>query len=231
MQNITITVSEAGTAAARTFAYKILVEGNVVSERTLTPVQTQQVQEMASQYFSLLQGAGQARAKSYLSILSDGLFHLFLEKGWQDFQAKILPDARLTIASPIQEVLQLPWELLLLCDRQSHGCDSFTIIRLPRAADGLIASPAKLSPGPLRVLFLAAEPLDYEEEEQSIQKASEGLDVFLTICESGTWEELKSMAESFRPHLVHLAGQGKMSRGSAVFSLQGPDGPGRSALG
>ena len=45
MQNITITVSEAGTAAARTFAYKILVEGNVVAERTLTPVQTQQVLE------------------------------------------------------------------------------------------------------------------------------------------------------------------------------------------
>ena len=37
MQNITITVSEAGTAAARTFAYKIHIEGNVVAERTLTP--------------------------------------------------------------------------------------------------------------------------------------------------------------------------------------------------
>ncbi len=98
------------------------------------------------------------------------------------------------------------------------------IIRLPRATDGLIASSLKLSPGPLRVLFLAAEPLDFEEEEQSIQKASEGLDMTLAICESGTWEELKSLAESFRPHLVHLAGQGKMSGGSAVFSLQGPAG-------
>ena len=63
MQNITITVSEAGTAAARTFAYKILVEGNVVAERTLTPVQTQQVLETASQYFSLLQGVGQASSE------------------------------------------------------------------------------------------------------------------------------------------------------------------------
>ncbi len=40
MQNITITVWEAGTAAARTFAYKIQIEGNIVAERTLTPVQT-----------------------------------------------------------------------------------------------------------------------------------------------------------------------------------------------
>ncbi|MCX6672648.1 MAG: hypothetical protein NTY37_02595 [Methanothrix sp.] len=220
MQNITITVSEAGTAAARTFAYKILVEGNVVAERTLNPVQTQQVLETASQYFSLMQGARQASAKSYLPILRDGLIHLFLEKGWQDFQAKILPGARLTIASPIPEVLQLPWELLPL-SRQTDGNESFSIIRLPQAADGLIASLAKLSPGPLRVLFLAAEPLDYEEEEQSILEAAEGLDMTLAISESGTWDGLKGRAESFRPHLVHLAGQGKVSGGCAVFSMQG----------
>jgi len=220
MQDVTITVWEAGTAAARTFAYKILVEGNVMTERTLTPVQTQQVLETASQYFSLLQGKGQAAANSYLSILSNALFHLFLEAGWQDFGAKILPEARLTIASLIPEVLQLPWEMLHLSG-QPDGSDSFGIIRLPRTADGLIASFAKLSPGPLRVLFLAAEPLDFEEEEQSIQKVSEGLDMTLAICDSGTWEGLLDLAESFRPHLVHLAGQGKMSGGSAAFSMQG----------
>jgi len=223
MQNITITVSEAGTAAARTFAYKILVEGNVMAERTLNPVQTRQVQEMASMYFSLLQGAGQAAAKSYLSILRDGLFHLFLESSGQDLLAKILPGARLTIASQIPEVLQLPWELLPL-SRQPGGSDEGSIIRLPRTANGLIASSTSLMPGPLRVLFLAAEPLDFEEEEQSIQKVAEGLDMTLSICESGTWEELKGRAGSFRPHLVHLAGQGKMSGGSAAFSMQGPAG-------
>jgi tetratricopeptide (TPR) repeat protein len=223
MQNITITVSEAGTAAARTFAYKILIEGNVVAERTLNPVQTQQVLETASQYFSLLQGTGPARAKSYLPILQDGLFHLFLESSGQDFAAMILPDARLTIASPIPEVLQLPWELLHL-SRQSGGNESFGIIRLPKAADGLIASSTSLTPGPLRVLFLAAEPLDFEEEEQSIQKVAEGLDMTLTISESGTWEELLDKVKTFQPHLVHLVGQGKMSCGSAAFSMQGPAG-------
>ena len=223
MQNITIKVSEAGTAAARTFAYKILIEGNVVAERTLNPVQTQQVLETASQYFSLLQGTGLARAKSYLPILQDGLFHLFLESSGQDFAAMILPDARLTIASPIPEVLQLPWELLHL-SRQPGGSEVGSIIRLPKAADGLIASSTKLSPGPLRVLFLAAEPLDFEEEEQSIQKVAEGLDMTVVISESGTWEELLDKVESFRPHLLHLAGQGKVSGGSAVFSMQGQAG-------
>ena len=146
----------------------------------------QQVLETASQYFSLLQGGGRAGAKSYLPILRDGLFHLFLETGWQDLAAKILPGARLTVASTIPEVLQLPWELLPL----AGDSDVSSIIRLPRVADGLIASSTWLSPGPLRVLFLAAEPIDYEEEEQSILQIAEGLDMALAICESGTWEEL-----------------------------------------
>jgi tetratricopeptide (TPR) repeat protein len=223
MQDITITVSEAGTAAARTFAYKILIEGNVVAERKLTPVQTQQVVESASQYFSLLQGAGQASAKSYLPILRDGLSRLFLKSSGKDLAARILPGARLTIASSIPEVLQLPWELLHLSG-QPGDSDLCSIIRLPKSADGPIASTAKLRAGPLRILFLAAGPMDYEEEEQSILEAAEGLDIDLAICESGTWEELKERAESFRPHLVHLAGQGKVSGGNAAFSLQGQAG-------
>lgn len=228
MQNITISIYEAGTAAARTFAYKILVEGNVVAERTLTPVQTQQVLETASQYHSLLQGASLAGAKSYLPILRDGLFHLFLEAGWQDFATVILPGSRLTVASSIPEVLQLPWEMLSLSERQAFGGDESPVIRRPLAADGIFSSSASLSPGPLRVLFLAAQPLDYEEEEHSIYQAAEGLDMTLAVCESGTWEDLKGLAKSFRPHLVHLAGQGKISGGSAVFSLQ--DAAGRADL-
>lgn len=220
MQNITITVSETGTAVARTFAYKIQIDGIVQSERTLTPVQTQQVLETASQYFSLQQNTATAGAKDYLPILRSGLFHLFLEAGGQDLAAKILPGARLTVASPIAELLQLPWELLHLSGLPGDS-DCFAVIRQPKIAEGLIASSTPPRPGPLRVLFLAAEPRDYEEEEQSILKIAEGLDITLAICESGTWEELKDMAKSFQPHLVHLAGQAKVSSGIAVFSMQG----------
>ncbi len=223
MQNITITVFEAGTAAARTFAYKIQIDGNVRVERTLTPVQTQQVLETASQYFSLQKDAGLAGVKDYLSVLRDGLFHIFLEAGGQDLAAMIQPDARLTVASPIAEVLQLPWELLHLSSQPGES-DCFAVIRLPGIADGLIASSTLLTPGPLRVLFLAAEPQDYEEEEQAILKVSEGLDITLDICENGTLEELKERAESFRPHLMHLAGRAKVSGGIAVFSMQGAAG-------
>jgi tetratricopeptide (TPR) repeat protein len=204
-------------------AYKIQIDGAVQSERTLTPVQTQQVLETASQYFSLQQNA--ATAGDYLTILRNGLSHLFLEAGGGDIAAKILPGARLTIASPIAEVLQLPWELLHLSSSPDE-CDSdcFSVIRQPGIAEGLIASSAPLAPGPLRILFLAAEPLDYEEEEQAILRVAGGLDITLAICENGTWEELKEKAESFRPHLVHLAGQAKISSGIAAFSLQGETG-------
>jgi tetratricopeptide (TPR) repeat protein len=224
MQNITITVSEAGTAVTRTFSFKILFEGNAVAERTLTPVQTQQVREIASQYFSLLQGAGQAAGKSYLPILSDSLFHLFLETGWQDIRADIQPGARLTVASPIPDVLQLPWELLHPSGLPGDG--AFSIIRLPGAAAGLIASPAELRPGPLRILFLAAEPLDHDAEELSIIQVSEGLDISVATSESGTIDELKALLKAFRPHLVHLVGQAKMSGGNAIISL--PDSNGRA---
>jgi tetratricopeptide (TPR) repeat protein len=203
MQNITIAVSEAGTFAARTYAYKILVEGNIAAQRTLTPVQTQQIQEMVSQYFTLMQGVGREASKSYLHILSDGLFHLFFEESWQELGEMILPNARLTVASSIPQVLQLPWELLHL-SRHKGASNINSIIRLPRAADRLAASVMKLSPGPLRVLFLAAEPMDYEDEELSILQVAEGLDMSLAICENGSLEELKGLAKSFRPHLLHI---------------------------
>ena len=173
--------------------------------------------ETASQYFTFLQDVDRTGAKSYLPILRDGLFHIFLETSWKDLAAKILPDVRLTVASIIPEVLQLPWELLSL----TRDSDVSSIIRLPRAAEGLIASSIGLSPGPLRVLFMAVEPIDYENEEQSIIQIAEGLDMALAISESGTWEELLELAESFRPHLVHLAGQGKVSGDGVAFSMQG----------
>jgi|GEM_PF-3023053 len=108
MQNITIAVSEAGSAQTRTFEYKVTLDGEVVSERRLSPVQTSQVREMAMQYLSLLQGGGSIPgAKSYLPILGAGLFHLFLESGWQGFASKILTGGvgRLIINSSIPEVL------------------------------------------------------------------------------------------------------------------------------
>jgi len=228
MQNITIAVFEAGSAQTRTFDYKVTLDGEVVSERKLSPVQTSQVREMAMQYLSLLQGGGSSSpgAKSYLPILGAGLFHLFLESGWQEFSSKILAEeiGRLTINSSIPEVLQLPWEQLRLPGREEILGDSpnFSIIRHPDSAESLSSFSLELTPGPLRVLFLAVER-DYEREESEMLKVAEGLEISLEISDSGTLEELKSLAESFRPHLVHLVGQARMSGVQASFSMPGMD--------
>ena len=221
MKDITIIVSEAGTAAARTFAYKIQIEGNVVSERILTPVQTAQVQELTLQYFALLEGAGRhkyASAKGYLPILRDGISHLFLEDGGRDLTSGISPGARLTVRSSIPEVLQLPWELLAHFSDKPGEYSDISVIRQPIAASAAVEK-LNPSPGPLRLLFLASEPLDYEAEEKSILEAACGLDMEVVICESATIEEIRELAERFRPHLLHLACQAKMSGGSAALSL------------
>ena len=230
MQNIIIAVSEAGSAQTRTFDYKVTLDGEVVSERKLSPVQTSQVREMAMQYLSLLQGGGGSNsspgAKSYLPILGAGLFHLFLESGWQGFASKILAEeiGRLIINSSIPEVLQLPWEQLRFPGREEILGDSpnNSLIRHPDSSKSPFASSLELSPGPLRVLFLAVER-DFEREESEILKMAEGLDMLLEISDSGTLEELKSLAESFRPHLVHLVGQARMSGVQASFSMPGMD--------
>jgi tetratricopeptide (TPR) repeat protein len=183
---------------------------------------------MAMQYLSLLQGGGSssAGAKSYLPILGTGLFHLFLESGWQEFASKILAGGvgRLIINSSIPEVLQLPWELLRFPGREEILGDSpnNSIIRHPGSSGSLSSFSLELSPGPLRVLFLAAER-DFEREESEMLKMVEGLDMSLEISDSGTLEELKSLAGAFRPHLVHLVGQARMSGVQAGFSMPGMD--------
>jgi len=40
MQDIMIKISEAGIAAARTFAYEIFADGRVIAQGSLTPVQS-----------------------------------------------------------------------------------------------------------------------------------------------------------------------------------------------
>ena len=223
MQSITIAVSEAGSAQARTFDYKVILDGEVLAGRKLSPVQTSQVREMAMQYLSLLQGGGSSLgSESYLPILGAGLFHLFLESGWEEFGSKISPgEGRLDINSSIPEVLQLPWEQLRLpgWERILGQSNNFSIIRHPDSAENPLASPQELAPGPLRVLFMAAEPLDFGREESEMLKLAEGLDISLEISDSGTLEELKSLVGAFRPHLVHLVGQVKMSGILARFSM------------
>lgn len=219
MKELTITVSEAGTAAARTFAYEISSLGKVLAERTLTPIQSQQVMEIASQYFSLLRGTGLTESKSYLAILRKSLSHIFLEAGAQEWRDEILPGAKLVVSSSIPEVLELPWELLSLARNEEQRCD-ILVVRRP-GGDEVSAHLPEISAGPLRLLFMAANSQGYEEEERRILQMGEGLNMEIAVSESGRPEDLRAHAEQFWPHLIHLSVQAKASGGKAAISFAG----------
>ena len=218
MQDIIIKVSEAGTAAARTFAYEIIADGRVRSQGRLTPVETQQVHEIGSQYLSLLAAKDREQAKSYLPLLRDALGHLFLERGEPGWVESIGSHARLVVASSIPEVLQLPWELLRLWPSLDKG---LRVVRRPGMAGGVSPSRPELTPssGPLRLLFLAFDRAGWEEEEKAAIELAESLDMDVVVCESGSRQELKEAAESFRPHLLHLAVPAMSTGGNAAVSL------------
>ncbi|MDD1739623.1 MAG: tetratricopeptide repeat protein [Methanothrix sp.] len=216
MQDIIIKVSEAGTAAARTFAYEIIADALVAAQGTLTPVQTQQVYEIGSQYFSLLEAKGQEQAMSYLPLLRDALAHIFLERGEQGWRESIASDARLVISSSIPEVLQLPWELL----RFWPSIDGrLRAVRRPGIIGESSLPRPKASAGPLRLLFLASDSIAREEEEKAVLEMAEGLEMEVVVCESGTRQELKEAAGKFRPHLLHLAVTAKSVGGGAAVYL------------
>ena len=216
MQDIIIDVSEAGTAAARTFAYEITVDRRVIAQGALTPVQSQQVHEISSQYFSLWETVGQEQAGSYLPLLRDALGRLFLEKGGQEWRGSIASDARLIISSSIPEVLQLPWELLELSPSIDGG---LRIVRRPGVPEAVSTSLPRPSAGPLRLLFLAYGMEDWGGEEKAVLEMAEALEMEVVICESGSRSELKRQAEQFRPHLLHLAVPVKASPVGAAISL------------
>ncbi len=214
MQDIIIDVSEAGTAAARTFAYEITVDGRVAAQGMLTPVQSQQIKEIGSQYFSLWETEEQA--ESYLPLLRDALGRLFLEKGEQEWRGSIASNARLVISSSIPEVLQLPWELLQLLPSSEGG---LRIVRRPGIPEAVSISLPKPTAGPLRLLFLASGMEYWENEEKAVLEMAEALEIETVICESGTRQELIELAGQFRPHLLHLAVPVKASPGGAAVSL------------
>ncbi|MFZ2376746.1 MAG: hypothetical protein WAV83_05970, partial [Methanothrix sp.] len=132
-KDILIEVWETGTAATKAFEFNLAVEGEVVMSRRLTPVQTLEIREISAQYSSLFAG-GKRGKNGYLHLLGESLFRLFIQPDWQQISAMIPSEGRLLVASSIPEVLQLPWELLLLPDGKAQTAGlfkDFAVLRLP----------------------------------------------------------------------------------------------------
>jgi len=222
--NVVITVVESGTAAAPVFNFSVTIDGQTIISRGLSPVESQQVREISGQYASLFEKSCKVKdAKDYFEILGNGLFHLFFEDAWGQIKSRIDQGASLIIVSKVPEALFLPWELLRLPDGRILGFDdNFSILRLPNASDitGFAGQIREVPPGPLRVLFMVCEPLDYEQEEREFLRSIEGLEISFEICDTGSFDELLRRADKFMPHLVHLVGLTKMKDSQGLFSFQ-----------
>lgn len=233
----------------RTFAFRISFDDRVLEEKELSPVESQEVRALSDQYASLFEKGcrvGADAARDYFSILGAGMFHIFFETAWEKLEPAIGQAAGLTVVSPVSEVLRLPWELLLPPDGTAEINETgetgeigeigktggtalglipgFRISRVPGSVEGITTPSPSLSPGPLRVLFLACDPLDYEQEERWFLKAVQGQNVVFEICDKGSLAELKSRAKSLRPHLVHIIAQAKMKEGKAHLSFSSEEG-------
>ena len=224
-KDIIVEVWETGTAAARAFELRIAVDGEEVMNRRLNPVEALEAGEISSQYASFFSD-GKKGKNSYLHLLGESIFRLFFQPVWKELAPKILSGGRLIVVSSMPLILLLPWELLRLPGDEDMAVGSsqdFAVLRVPMEggqpsgsslpAASLSLPSHELRSGPLRMLFLSADPQHFEVEELSLLKAVQGLDIHLEIGENASFEELKSSIESFQPHLVYLSGEVKLSGG------------------
>jgi hypothetical protein len=132
-----------------------------------------------------------------LRAIGRGLFATWFEPAWSAVSAH--PDwpgpRELVIRSLDRRVLNLPWELVELSSELPVGCDAaWSLRRSPGGAD--VADAGALRPGPLRIAFLVAAPidqapLDFEREEDAMLRATSRLPgVAVQFAEMGSFEEL-----------------------------------------
>ncbi len=163
-----------------------------------------------------------------LRAIGRGLFATWFEPAWSAVSPHPGgPGPRdLVIRSADRRVLNLPWELVELTPDLPVGCDAAWSLRRSPGVER-IRDDRPLRPGPLRILFLAAAPidqaqLDYEREEDAMLRATARLPgVAVQFAELGSFDELVELVAEFRPHVVHLSGHGRMARdGQGTFAFE-----------
>ena len=226
---VLLSVRGSGTPAARSYAFTILAEGKTLDDRTLTPVESQEIGEISGQYQSLFDQSCRYNTTDYLEILGSGLFHLFFEAAWGQIRSGTsFGKVNLVVATDIPEVLILPWEIVRPPDGDMLGFDpSISVLRLPEQQNSMPKFKGQLPPGPLRVVFAACAPrqsLDYVKEEESFFRALDGMEIVSDSCDLGTFEELRKRVDEFKPQIVHLVGQGVAKDTQNYFAFEGTNG-------
>ncbi|HEX8203149.1 MAG TPA: hypothetical protein VF590_21920 [Isosphaeraceae bacterium] len=190
----------------------------------------QVVPDLARRFLDLFEGRARPLVDpEALRAIGRGLFATWFGPAWGAVRARLEQGPReLLIRGTDGDVLNLPWELVELNPDLPVGCDaSWSLRRTPR--DRLAPADGPLEPGPLRILFLAAAPidqvaLDYEREEDAMLRATAPLrdEVVLHFAETGSFAELAELVAECRPHVVHLSGHGRVDRdGRGTFAFEG----------
>ncbi|TVS19377.1 MAG: CHAT domain-containing protein, partial [Gammaproteobacteria bacterium] len=133
--------------------------------------------------------------------------------------------ANVVIRADDERALSLPWEALTLGDLPALGILARTT--LVRAIPVTERRENISSPGPLRVLFAVAAPLDdldHEEESRVILDAVEGLNRFgaaVGFAEDGaTLDAIRAQLDSQPYHVLHISAHG----GDGQLWLEDEDG-------
>jgi hypothetical protein len=165
-----------GEASEKVFQFSVKVgEEELLHDHVLSRNDSRKVRELRWRYVDFF---GWDRIEvTTLKEYGKQLSSLWLGEVWP--KIKLLPSKhkQILIASTVPDVLNLPWELVYppgLFNYLGIHKD-FDVRRLPWI-DPPVFSPLNLTPGPLRILFMACGPknqteLAYEEEEYSVLKA------------------------------------------------------------
>jgi tetratricopeptide (TPR) repeat protein len=234
---ITLEISEEPADGRRRFIYNLWVDERLIKNRqVLSLKESDDLLNMGEAYYALFteQAVPAQLALDHVRAMGSQLFELWLKPNWETLgTSRSVERQVLVIASKQPNVLNLPWELLRVPDREDIGTDlGWGIRRIPsdRGANQGRRKTPPLEPGPLRVLFIACSPsdpgfaeLDYEREETAILRAV-GPSTRLKIGTLGTFEELQDLLNTFQPHVVHLSGHGMIGQEGASFVFEGESG-------
>jgi hypothetical protein len=207
-------------------------DGGISTVRRLTPEALARLRGWAERYDAALKSGA---LPPLVEIGQD--IAAFLDEGdrWLDRVLGGTGEIALDIAVPGRPeererlLLDVPWELLASSEGSYLAEDNERLFRVTRRLGGF-DTPATPAYRDLSLLFMAAEVegqgvLSYEQEEAAILQATKGLDLNLSVEESGAIEFLmQRLAQDGPFDALHLSCHGNIERGEPFICLESAEG-------
>ncbi|MBF0620326.1 MAG: tetratricopeptide repeat protein [Magnetococcales bacterium] len=236
-QETLITLSiRAAKDPVNAFMANLVIDGVTIREdMAISASRYQLLRPLVDSLRQLLKEPGNAEmVQDAVTSVGIEMFDLWLGELWSEVESRIQPNRPrlLSFASEIAEVLNLPWELIRPPSSSSLGFNpSYGIRRMPNVGQEPARCCVIPPPRPLRVLALAAAPLDqlgidFDAELLGLRRAvgRAGRDAVFYACETGSIETLKQDIHRFQPHIVQLIGHSMVRGGQGHFCFEDESG-------